>query len=671
MNKAFKITLATLGGLVLLIFIGLFLATLFVNPNQFKGKITQAVHDSTGRTLTIKGDMSWSLFPWLGININQISLSNAAGFGNSSFADINKASVSLQVLPLLTGDIKVGHIELDGLHLHLMRSAQGVTNWSDLAKPKIQPVSSNNTPVSTSNKTNASSEKSKASLDLSINSLSVTNGDFVWDDAQNNKHFTVSDLTIEGSHVGTGQSFPLSIKTTVKSSQFMQPILIAVKGDFNIAQDFSHFDVDSLMTQVNNLKIEGKVSFNHLNKEPSFSGNINVLPFNLKTWLNSFNITLPTMNQSDALESVGAQLVFNGDMHDLSIKPIVFNLDSTALNGAIDVKNLMMPSINFNLAVNQFNVDNYMPVKQINSAAASASTSGKNKKSSAPIALSDAPINLPIEMLRKLNLHGTFTLNQMIVSRVHISDIKLNVDANNGILKLSPATLNLYQGTANASASLNVQGNLPAYQFALDAKNIQAEPFVNDLMSKDFVTGTGNFAVSITTTGNSIKSLVNHLNGNSRFAFNNGVLKGVDLEYDLAVANALLNKQALPSSPSEKDTPFGSVTGTVIITNGVAKNNDFLIDNKAFVGKGAGMADLNEQSIDYQLNLTTDKIPQLQDYRIPIDVQGVLTSPSVGLSKDDLLSQVLKQQAKSQVQQNFGKYVKNQDVANAINQFFG
>jgi Uncharacterized protein involved in outer membrane biogenesis len=66
MGKLIKI----LVGLVLMIVVAAIALPMVIDPNDYREEIQAAVKDKTGRDLAINGDLSLSVFPWIGVGIN-------------------------------------------------------------------------------------------------------------------------------------------------------------------------------------------------------------------------------------------------------------------------------------------------------------------------------------------------------------------------------------------------------------------------------------------------------------------------------------------------------------------------------------------------------------------------------------------------------------------------
>ena len=83
------------------------------DPNNYKDTIAAKVNEQTGRSLSINGDINLTFYPWLGINVGGISLSNAANFGDTPFLETKTIKARAKLLPLLRKEL-----EMDTLVLH-------------------------------------------------------------------------------------------------------------------------------------------------------------------------------------------------------------------------------------------------------------------------------------------------------------------------------------------------------------------------------------------------------------------------------------------------------------------------------------------------------------------------------------------------------------------------
>jgi AsmA protein len=112
----------------------------FVDPNHYKAEISAWVGEATGRQLTLGGDLELSLFPWIGVEVRNASLSQPPGFGDEPFARIQEIQARLKFLPLLRGRLELGEVLGTGVTLNLIRAPDGRANWDDLAGHEPRPA---------------------------------------------------------------------------------------------------------------------------------------------------------------------------------------------------------------------------------------------------------------------------------------------------------------------------------------------------------------------------------------------------------------------------------------------------------------------------------------------------------------------------------------------------
>jgi uncharacterized protein involved in outer membrane biogenesis len=119
---------ATLAVLLLLAG-GLIAALLVVDPNAYRGIVETRAQAALGRELVVAGDMELGIWPTPRIVLGDVRLANVAGGSREHMARVERIEAELFVLPLLSGDVRVGRIVASGADLLLERGADGTPNW--------------------------------------------------------------------------------------------------------------------------------------------------------------------------------------------------------------------------------------------------------------------------------------------------------------------------------------------------------------------------------------------------------------------------------------------------------------------------------------------------------------------------------------------------------------
>lgn len=185
-----------------------------IDPNDYKDEIAAQVEKTTGRKLTLQGDIGLSVFPWIALELGPLSLSNASGFKAESFASVKAAEIRIKLMPLLKKQLEMDTIVLDGLLLNLETNKAGVTNWGDLAKANVK------TDESSSSSSQTSSTKTSGGLSaISIAGVKLSNTNILWADASKDENFQLRNLNLNTDPLSPGKPTALTTSFDLISSK--------------------------------------------------------------------------------------------------------------------------------------------------------------------------------------------------------------------------------------------------------------------------------------------------------------------------------------------------------------------------------------------------------------------------------------------------------------------
>ena len=108
---------------IVILLVILLVVPYFINVNNFKNEITQQVNAATGYNVALDGDLSLQLLPVASIGAQNVAVSSPVIKTNQPFAKMKSMDVSLQLMPLLKGNIQITEINLDGAALNLVKSS--------------------------------------------------------------------------------------------------------------------------------------------------------------------------------------------------------------------------------------------------------------------------------------------------------------------------------------------------------------------------------------------------------------------------------------------------------------------------------------------------------------------------------------------------------------------
>ncbi|MEK8019879.1 MAG: AsmA family protein [Candidatus Parabeggiatoa sp.] len=186
MIRLFKFLLKFLGATIALLLIAIILLLSFVDLNDYKPQIADLVKSTTGRTLTIEGDISLTFFPWFGLDLGKVSLGNASGFEQPTFAQIDQTRVLVKLFSLLKEQVEIDKVLVEGIEVNLTRKADGTTNWDDLLALMGEEKQAKSAPPFEAFK---------------IDGLELRQAKIVWADQQSGSRYVLSDVNINVSAI--------------------------------------------------------------------------------------------------------------------------------------------------------------------------------------------------------------------------------------------------------------------------------------------------------------------------------------------------------------------------------------------------------------------------------------------------------------------------------------
>jgi AsmA protein len=251
MSKILRVLVTIIGTFILLGLVAIIGLVVFVNPNDLKPQISQAVNKYTGRQLQLGGDIEWSLYPWLGLQLNDAKLSNTPGFGDKPFAQIQKLDIQIRLLPLLHKQLEIGKLHVNGLTLYLVKNAQGRINWQG----PHNPVSS--TTSSTPSASSGTLPDSLKPLGFVVAGIDIQNGHIFFDDQQKNKHYEISQLQLKSANLTVNQSSPFSAQFNLNANAPKLNATVKLASNLTLSLDAKKITLN-------------KLNFDTLLKDPSY-----------------------------------------------------------------------------------------------------------------------------------------------------------------------------------------------------------------------------------------------------------------------------------------------------------------------------------------------------------------------------------------------------------------
>ncbi|WP_166218463.1 AsmA family protein [Pseudomonas atagonensis] len=659
--KAFgKILGLVLLGLLLIIVAAGFALTHLFDPNDYKDEIRQIARDKAHIELTLNGDIGWSLFPWLGLELHEASVATLAKPAEP-FADLQMLGLSVRVLPLLRREVQMSDVRVEGLNLRLNRDKNGHGNWEDIGKV---PVAAGATPPTTATPGQPASdtpiavEKPAQPIRLDIDSLTVNNARVEYNDELTGKQFSAESIQLSTGAVHDSTNIPVKATAFLGTNQPVLRVRTELNGELRFERALQRYKFEDMklsgelagdplqgktMTfsaqgqllldkaanvaewtgikiSANQLRALGELKANDLDKTPQISGGISIAQFDLAKFVDSIGQTLPAMAEG-SLSKVELVSRVSATPSSVAFDNINLKLDDSSFSGRIAVEDFAKQSLRATLKADTFNVDRYLPPKseKANSAtqvrqAEVANTEADAMAGAGSTPLPDKPSKtawsnerlLPVERLAKLDVDADLTFGQLTLDKLPIQNAALKASGQGGLLTLSNLSGELYNGDFDAKGTLDVRPTAPVLNLQTRINRVPVEKILESQGKNPPVKGLVNLTSNITGSGNSQQALIDSLNGNASFVINNGVLLNANLEQQLCKGIATLNRKTLSGEPRGKDTPFQELKGNLTFRNGIASNPDLKVRIPGMTVNGDGDIDLRVLGMDYRVGIIVE-----------------------------------------------------------------
>ena len=237
-GKSLKYSLILLAVVVVV----LLAAPFFIDVNDYRPRLVQVAEDATGRKVQI-GAIHASLFPWVGVSLEDISLANREGFSERAFLTAESVHIKLALLPLFSKRIEIKHFELNKPVLFLEKNTTGETNWADLLPAKTVPAGKKATgPSATANQLSAAAPS--VPFAFQAESVRLRDGTLIWTDAQHGNEISLTRLQLEVNDVHLDRPVAVQLSGELGGDAFALDARVGPIGEL------SKLDVLALPIQV-------------------------------------------------------------------------------------------------------------------------------------------------------------------------------------------------------------------------------------------------------------------------------------------------------------------------------------------------------------------------------------------------------------------------------------
>ncbi len=636
----FKIIVALV--VVLVIAVVVFVSTF--DANNYKTQIIEQVENATGRTFNIAGKIDLSVFPWIGLEIENVTLGNAEGFKAEHFAAIKKLDVKVHLLPLLKKEVEVKKLSLRGLNLSLEVAKNKANNWSNLSQ------SDGGETALVQEEDRAMDDKTSPMSFLKIKGFEFTDAVVHYDDRSTGTISTLSALNLETGKIQFDQPTDIDFSARVKSNKpeidtqlnavtkltfnkelnnfklrdFVFTVLaqkneflpqeekVEIKATVDVSMDDQLVTLKQVTLNALGVTTVANLTVAEFLETPLIKGGIEVKSFNAKEVAKRMAIDLPEMAGKNALQNVSLKTRLKMHGEKVEADDFILSFDGQALSGWLHVLNLTKQQIRYDLSLDELNLNDYLAADAGVVTGEAVNEGGVASRGGNVDTAGDEKIVLPTEMLRKLDVQGDFRIAALTAKEYEIKQLSMSTQASKGLIHIKPLTMEMLEGKINTAVTVNVKNAVPRYAFNLNASQIQMGPVANPVLKNAMgdkpaeVDGAVDVKVDVQTAGETINQLKKASKGPISIDMKNTRVNNFDPEFYMrsSLANYFdgkglgLSKKIMGDYKPRDVTVFDSIHGIFNMAQGQVQTNDFLMSARRVKVGAEGSVDIVQNSLN-------------------------------------------------------------------------
>ena len=525
-------------GLIALIFISVLLIPKFIDWNSFKPKIAASVKESTGRDLTINGDIEVSIFPDIEFSLTDIHLSNGSGMSGADMMSIESVAGKIGLMPLLKKRVVIESFIIQKPALHLEVNKSGKPNW-------IFETSAPKPPTPVEKPTESSGELPVS--DLILGDVRVEQGVISHFDATVGKKIKAQDISLKVILKNLGSPLSLALRMLLNK----EPINIDLFFDSpsNILAGSPSKLKAELTSKWVSTGYEGGVQKKPV---PGLNGVYHLdIPSvgKLAKWLGS---PLGPSNPDPGKLNVLAKFASDGAkvaLKEASIEGKGLKADAVgSFDGSSDIAKIAL-----NIKSGVLDIDRYLPPQTKEKKQKNGFKKKESSQSSGDIfeTLSDKTIDL--SGLKKAEADVGIAIDGVKAMGFEIGKINFTTILKKGVLTSSLKELQLYGGNVKGNVMLDGSGSALALNAGVNIVDVKVDRLAKAATGDTPVTGVASGSLKVTGNGTSPKKIAESLKGGIVFDLGGvdikdaptGAISGIKINLDLP---------GLESSPTLKSS---------------------------------------------------------------------------------------------------------------------
>ncbi|MBT7942093.1 MAG: AsmA family protein [Alphaproteobacteria bacterium] len=555
--------------------------------NEYRGLIAEQVKAATGRDLTISGPLNLEISLSPAVAVEGVTFANASWGTAKEMANLKRLAAEVELLPLLSGDIRIKRVVLEGLDLLVETDSKGRGNW-EIAASKPQ------TP-----------EKPSASGKLPVV-----------------QKVRIKDLNLTYLDGRTGEKTSLKLDhLDLQSESAAAPMTVGVGGAYNDLVFKADGRLGPIKTLIDggapypvtltmsvpglSLDVEGAIAEPRQGRGLDFK--VSVDGGDIAAVAKAAGVTLPKI----------PPVRVSGRLKDpkggYSIDNLVATIGDIDLRGRVGVKlaGVARPSLDADITTaSTIDLDALLPKQK--------------KPAPAPKdrVFPDDP--LPLDGLKAVDAKVKLAVKRVVQNAIAVDDIKLSLSLSSGRLDVKSLKAVVNGGTVDGGLVVDGSRAPSALAVNLNVRGSDYGALLQQLKLTDIATGKVDITLNVKGQGASVRAIMAGLNGQARIVSQGGKI-------DSGLLNIVSSdiSAALPFIKSKGDKEIRCAVVDFKIKSGQANAKTLVFETGGMSMLGTGGINLKDETLALRVDPRAKKVSLLKIAMLPINIGGTLAAPTV------------------------------------------
>lgn len=595
-----KKILVTLLILILLTAIGIVSLIVFVDPNNYRGFISDTVKDKTGYELTIDGNLRWHIWPQISILTDSVKLSDIDAKKPILTADNMRLDVEL--FPLFSKKLVVKNVFIKSAIINITDDSKG-----QVYKHKAEQLPSTDESQTTQTK----QQKDSSKWAFTLNKLEVSDSTIVLQNKDDFINFRNINLAI--------------IQKADKK------ITIDVKGNIDRnQQNFSYLaDADVDLTLFPEKAIIDLKKFDYTYK----------------------GIALPTKELKGNLKGV---INYQHNSKQLTSKDLSFSVNENYFSGALNANFDKKPYIDLTVTSNELNLTPFLEKDK-------KTNENITIQQTPPVVSNVTKVDNELNFLNSFNAKAKLNIKKLNINKMILNDIDVALTNNDGVATFQNISFDFAKGHIAATGMANGKQKYTQIKLIPKVTNIDLNTFFNQMETPNDLEGLFNASGEIEVNTLSGNKLLESLKGNLSINVTNAKLNKININSIIENAATKYTKDISSTENMKNYTEFSKISTDAYLNKGNLELTTLnALSPTLEVIDGSGRVGMTQKDLDINMNIKilggwngkSNTIAKLQKLVIPLRIYGQFSKLHYQLD----IGQVIKDLFNDKLQESLDKF---------------